>query len=34
MMQKAEALVQILAAIAIIYFGQQLLSEGKRRLGA
>jgi hypothetical protein len=34
MSQKVEALVQILAAMAIIYFGQQLLSEGKRRLGA
>jgi hypothetical protein len=34
MSPKVEAFVQILIAIAIIYFGQQLLSEGKRRLAS
>ena len=34
MNQKVEALVLIVVAMAIIYFGQQLLSEGKQRLGA
>jgi hypothetical protein len=29
---KIEAMLQILAAIAIIYFGQQLLAQGKRGL--
>jgi len=33
MSPKMEAFVQILAAMAIIYFGQQLLSQGKRTLG-
>jgi hypothetical protein len=33
MSQKIEALFRVFAAIAIIYFGQQLLNEGKRRLG-
>gem|GEM_PF-4411947 len=34
MENKFTGLVEILAAIAIIYFGQQLLSAGKRRLGS
>jgi hypothetical protein len=32
MNSKMEALLQILAAIAIIYFGQQLLAQGKQTL--
>jgi hypothetical protein len=34
MSPKLEGFVQILVAIAIIYFGQHLLSEGKRRLAS
>jgi hypothetical protein len=34
MSQKVGALALIVIAMAIIYFGQQLLSEGKQRLGA
>jgi hypothetical protein len=29
---KLEALIQILAAMAIIYFGQQLLRDGNQKL--
>jgi hypothetical protein len=29
---KIEAILQILAAIVIVYFGQQLLAQGKRGL--
>jgi hypothetical protein len=32
MNNKIEALLQILAAIAIIYFGQQLLAQGRQNL--
>jgi hypothetical protein len=32
MNNKVEALLQILAAIAIIYFGQQLLAQGRQNL--
>jgi hypothetical protein len=32
MNSKVEALLQILAAIAIIYFGQQLLAQGRQNL--
>jgi len=32
MNNKIEAVLQVLAAIAIIYFGQQLLAQGKQRL--
>lgn len=33
MSQKTEALLQIIAALAIIYFGQQLLNQGRHQLG-